>query len=101
MMKILREVCSIPTAPFAEQYVVRYVERFVAARRALKLSRDAAGNLLIELKSKSRSPRAPRGPRWVFAAHMDHPGFVATRMIDRKTLAAAFHGWVQIEYVKG
>jgi endoglucanase len=32
---------------------------------------------------------------------MDHPGFVATEMIDRRTLSAAFRGWVQIDYVRG
>ena len=95
MLKLLTEVCSIPTAPFAEQYVVRYVEKFVAARRGLKLSRDPAGNLLLELKSKKR------GPRWIFAAHMDHPGFVARRMIDARTLEADFRGWVHIDYVRG
>ena len=99
MMKILREVCALPTAPFAEQHVVSYVERFVAARTRLKLSRDSAGNLLIELAS-SRS-RGARQPCWIFAAHMDHPGFVARRMRDRRTLEAAFHGWVSIDYLRG
>src|SRR4051794_11358968 len=75
-MKILSDVCSIPTAPFAEQHVVRYVERFVAARKKLRLTRDEHGNLLIELALRVRIAQ----PRWVFAAHMDHPGFVATRM---------------------
>src|SRR5262245_59439791 len=79
-MKILQEVCSIPTAPFAEQYIVQYIERFVKRRPSLKLSRDRWGNLLIELPGRSR------GPRWIFAAHMDHPGFIARRMIDQRTL---------------
>ena len=47
-MKILTELCSIPTAPFAESHVVGYVERFVAARPSLVLSRDKSGNLLIQ-----------------------------------------------------
>jgi len=106
---LLQEVCSIPTAPFAEQYVVQYIERFVKERPRLKLSRDQAGNLLIELPGKSRgrgrgrgSARGRgRGSRWVFAAHMDHPGFVARRMIDERTLEAHFRGWVQIDYVRG
>jgi endoglucanase len=94
-MKLLHEVCSLPTAPFAEGRVVEYVNRFVKGRR-LKLSRDDFGNLLIELATRSR------GPRWVFAAHMDHPGFVATRMCDDgRTLEAAFRGWVMAEYVRG
>jgi endoglucanase len=94
-LKLLHEICSLPTAPFAEGRVVEYVERFARARR-LKLSRDDVGNLLIELPNRSR------GPRWIFAAHMDHPGFVATRMRDDgRTLEAAFRGWVMAEYVRG
>jgi endoglucanase len=97
-MSILRDVCSIPTAPFAEQHVVRYVERFVATRPTLRLTRDRHGNLLIE---RPASRGGSKRPRWIFAAHMDHPGFVATRMLDERTLEAAFRGWVQIDYVRG
>src|SRR5438045_1377544 len=100
MLKLLAEVCSVPTAPFAEQFMVRYIEHFVAARPKLRLTRDAAGNLLIELPTKERSRRG-RGPRWIFAAHLDHPGFVAGKMVDDRTLEAAFRGWVQIDYVRG
>ena len=94
-MTILQELCSVPTAPFAEQRVVAYVEQFVRARRNLRLSRDKHGNLLIELKSASR-----KAPRWVFGAHMDHPGFVAGKMEDANTLQANFRGWVKAEFFK-
>src|SRR5215210_2814753 len=93
-LKLLHEICSLPTAPFAERRVVAYIENFAKQRR-LKLSRDRFGNLLLEVPTRSR------GPRWVFTAHMDHPGFVATRMRDARTLEAAFRGWVFAEYVKG
>ncbi|MDQ3441529.1 MAG: hypothetical protein M3478_14395, partial [Planctomycetota bacterium] len=94
-LKLLHELCSLPTAPFAEEYVGAYVTRFAKERR-LKLSRDDVGNLLLELPTRSRAPR------WVFTAHMDHPGFVATRMRDDgRTLDAAFRGWVMAEYVQG
>jgi endoglucanase len=94
-LKLLHDICSLPTAPFAERNVVEYIGRFAKQRR-LKLSRDDAGNLLLELPTRSRSPR------WVFTAHMDHPGFVATRMRENgRTLEAAFHGWVMAEYVQG
>ncbi len=93
--KLLYELCSLPTAPFAESRVIEYVEKFAKERR-LKLSRDDAGNLLIELPTRSRAPR------WVFTAHMDHPGFIAARMRDDgRTLEAAFRGWVLADYVKG
>lgn len=96
-MTILQELCSVPTAPFAEQRVVAYVEQFVRARRNLRLSRDVHGNLLIELKSA----RSRKAPRWVFGAHMDHPGFVASKMLDAKMLQAHFRGWVKAEFFKG
>ena len=99
-MKILQELCSVPTAPFAEQHVVRYVERFVKARPGLRLSRDEFGNLLIGLKGTSKAPR------WVFTAHMDHPGFVADHhprarlKAPSRLLSARFHGWVLPEFFK-
>ncbi|MCC6422598.1 MAG: hypothetical protein IT447_03905 [Phycisphaerales bacterium] len=94
-MKILQSLCSIPTAPFAEGFVVRFVEEFVKTRPKLRLRRDGVGNLLIEMRSQSRLPR------WVFTAHMDHPGMVAGRMVEKGVLEADFRGWVQIDYVKG
>jgi endoglucanase len=97
-MKLLHEVCSLPTAPFAEEHVIAYIERFVAARPNLKLSRDRSSNLLIELPSRNKRKKLPR---WIFAAHMDHPGMVATRMRDPRTLEARFHGGVRTEYVRG
>jgi endoglucanase len=97
-VKILHELCSTPTAPFAEQFVVAFVERFVAERPGLKLSRDKCGNLLIQLNSPKRPPSSPR---WVFAAHMDHPGFVAEKMHDANTLESRFRGWVKSEFFDG
>ena len=95
-MNILNELCAVPTAPFVEGRVVQYAEDFVAARKGLKLSRDRTGNLLIELPGKKRNL-----PRWVYTAHMDHPGMVSRAMIDRKTLEADFRGWVLADYLKG
>src|SRR5271154_802570 len=94
-MDILQSLCSVPTAPFAEQHVVEFVRDFVARRKNLTLREDRFGNLLIELKSRSRLPR------WVFTAHMDHPGFVAKKMLDSRRLLAAFRGWVKVEFVRG
>jgi putative aminopeptidase FrvX len=93
--KILTDLTSLPTAPFAEDRVIEYVEAFARTRKRIRLSKDSFGNRMLEL------PGAARGPRWVFVAHMDHPGFVAERMIDERTLAADFRGLVAIEYVRG
>ena len=95
-MNILQELCSVPTAPFVERDVIEYVREFVRQHARLKLKSDSFGNLLIELPGKDGG-----GPRWVFTAHMDHPGFIAEKMLDRRTLRAAFRGGVRAEYFKG
>src|SRR5438067_842017 len=92
-MDLLTEICSLPTAPFVEDRVIVYARRF-AAHRNLRLSRDLEGNLRLELRSRSRLPR------WVFAAHMDHPGMISRKMIDDTTLDADFRGYVFAEYLK-
>jgi putative aminopeptidase FrvX len=97
-MKILSELCSVPTAPFVEDRVVAYAEAFVKARPRLKLSRDRYGNLLIELPSKKSGKKLPR---WVFTAHMDHPGMVSKAMLDSKTVDADFRGWVLAKLAQG
>jgi endoglucanase len=94
-MRILKELCAVPTAPFAEGRVMEYVERFARARRSLHVSRDRAGNRLVELRGRSG------GPRLVFVAHADHPGFVARAMRDGRTLEADFRGGVLAAYVRG
>ena len=94
-MDILTELCSLPTAPFVEQHVIEYARKFVKSHRNLSLRSDDFGNLLIELPGTNRG-----GPRWVFTAHMDHPGFVAEKMLDGLMLRAAFRGGVRAEYFK-
>jgi endoglucanase len=96
LMNILTELCSIPTAPFVERNVVQYVREFVRRHPRLNLTSDRFGNLLIELPAKNR-----KLPRWVFTAHMDHPGFIAEKMLNPRTLRAAFRGGVRAEYFKG
>jgi endoglucanase len=97
--EILKQLCSTPTAPFGEGRVVRYVEQFVKQRRKLRLSRDRFGNLLIVLPGKpNRSVAHKNSSRWVFTAHMDHPGFIATEMKGDRTLHARFHGGVEARY---
>lgn len=96
MTTILQELCSLPTAPFLEGRVVEYIKRFVAARKRLRLVRDEHGNLLISLAGRSKAVA-----RWVFTAHMDHPGLVSQRMIDGQTVECELRGWVLAELMKG
>jgi endoglucanase len=95
MINILSELCSLPTAPFAEHRVIEHVKRFVSQRPRLRLSQDKTGNLLIQWPGKTKSPRL------VFVAHMDHPGFIARKMVGPGNVEADFYGGVLSEYVKG
>lgn len=90
---ILRKLLALPTAPFHEGAVVAWIARW-AGRRGLPLARDAAGNVVV----RYRRGRANRP--WVFAAHMDHPGFVARARRGRR-LWADFIGSVRAEFFPG
>jgi endoglucanase len=91
---VLRRLLSLPTAPFHEQAVWAFLIDW-AARRGFTLRRDRAGNLLVSLPGRRR-----RGPRWVFAAHMDHPGFVVDSQ-QGQVVQARFLGSVQKRYFAG
>lgn len=89
----LLELLALPTAPYNEGHVVEYIRRWAAARPAVRLRQDEAGNLALTLKRGST-----RRPPLVLAAHMDHPGFEARRMVGPKRLEAAWLGWVHPDY---
>jgi len=95
--RILLDMLSLPTAPFAEGAVVACIERFCAARRGLTLERDPVGNILIHLRTGGRRVARPV----CLTAHLDHPGFVAERMQGAKRLQAAWRGGVRAPYFVG
>ncbi len=87
MNAILRSVCALPTAPFKEEAVIAWVRTF-CQQQGMHVRLDDCGNLLIT------RPRPAKGPRWVFVAHMDHPGLEAVKMAGKGRLLARFHGSV-------
>ncbi len=95
--RILHEILSIPTAPFAEHLVVDYIERFCRQRRNVMLKRDSAGNVLVRVRQGRRTISRPL----CIAAHLDHPGFVADQMISKRRLRALWRGGVSKEYFVG
>jgi endoglucanase len=97
-MKILHDLCAIPTAPFAEERALRFIDDFATARHRLRLSKDRFGNRLLLLPGTSA---AARRARLIFVAHTDHPGFVARRMVRTGVVEADFRGGVLREYVQG
>ena len=52
---MLLELTSLPTAAGREDRVQAYLDRWLASRKAsLRFKRDAAGNLLVTRKTRSR-----------------------------------------------
>lgn len=90
MNAILRRLCQIPTAPFCEHRVMKWIEQW-AGRNGLTARTDRFGNLLVEAR--------PGRPRWVFVGHMDHPGLCAIEEPSPQLLRASFRGHVQASHL--
>lgn len=68
---LVQAILSQPAAPFREHHVRAEIERQLSGLPGISLDRDQWGNLRAIYKADD-SPAA----RWLFAAHMDHPGYV-------------------------
>jgi endoglucanase len=77
--------------------VLAHVERFCKARKGVTVSRDQVGNLLVRVRVGARKKSRPV----CITAHLDHPGFVADRMIDSAHVRAFWRGGVPKEYFVG
>jgi putative aminopeptidase FrvX len=71
LLEVVRSILIQPTAPFHEDAVRAEIHRQLAQCPHVSLELDENKNL-IALYSKGKD----RVPRYAFAAHMDHPGFV-------------------------
>ncbi len=84
----LLELTALPTASGREDRVVQWVRDWARRRRHVEVRKDAHGNLVLQRRgARSRQPI-------FFTAHMDHPAFVAAKMIDERNLSAEFRGSV-------
>ncbi len=95
--KILVDILSLPTAPFAEHMVLDHIRSFCAKRKNVTLKADRVGNLLVRVRQGNRRVARPI----CITAHLDHPGFVSDRMIKPGTLRAFWRGGVLPEYFVG
>ncbi|WP_372845096.1 M20/M25/M40 family metallo-hydrolase [Pontiella sp.] len=91
-LKVLKEVVSLPTAPFCESAVQDYVWRW-AGENGIAIKRDGHGNMLLTYPGKGRQSGKP----WVLQAHMDHPGFAFIKRRGRQA-QAWFRGGVLPEF---
>ena len=99
-LTLLKRVVDLPTAPFVEEHVAAFVRAFVKERPQLRLKQDRFGNLIVKYAPKGKAPKLAGRPI-LFAAHMDHPGFVAGKMLDAKHVEAEWHGGVKLPFFVG
>ncbi|MDX2227951.1 MAG: hypothetical protein SFY92_12775 [Verrucomicrobiae bacterium] len=98
LQKLAGGVASLPTAPFHELAVFRFISGWARAHR-FRVETDSLGNLLVGYK-KGRVRE-----RWAFAAHMDHPGFEVVEFAKdprgrSATCEVEFLGGVSPEYFR-
>jgi len=73
LLPVLRHIVSRPTAPFYEQAVAEAILGFLNELPHVSVRADKHGNLIARYE---RTKGKPIHPRYAFAAHMDHPGWV-------------------------
>jgi endoglucanase len=74
LLPVLRHIVSRPTAPFHEQAVAEAILGFLKELPHVTVRADKHGNLIARYE-RGGSHGVP-APRYAFAAHMDHPGWV-------------------------
>jgi putative aminopeptidase FrvX len=75
LLDIIRAILAQPTAPFHEEAVRAEIIRQCADCAHLTVEQDDFGNLV------ARYVRGTSPPRYAFAAHMDHPGYVGDEFL--------------------
>src|SRR2546423_9043744 len=98
-LRWLIELTQVPTAAGREQRVIRWIERWVADRPKLSLTRDSAGNLTVRQRGVGLGGGSLSRPLY-FTAHMDHPAFVVERIIAPAAVSVSFRGGVMDDYFK-
>lgn len=94
--RLLLDMLSLPTAPFAEGYVIAFILNRLPRSRFLHVEQDDVGNLLLRYKRGARRVARPVA----FNAHVDHPGFVVAEDAADGCLTARWFGGVEPAYFK-
>jgi putative aminopeptidase FrvX len=95
---------SLPTAPFREQHVARWIHASLA-ESGIPHFTDPAGNLVVGATSESAYLRLLRRrsvePLRLFIAHMDHPGFHGVRWLAPNRLRVRWFGGAPVRHLSG
>jgi len=91
----LLDLTNLTSASGRETAVITYIKNWVKKNKKAKIKSDQYGNLLISPKIKPKSKN--KSPLYI-TAHLDHPTFVVSKIINDKKLIAEFRGGVQDQY---
>jgi putative aminopeptidase FrvX len=83
LLRVVRTLCERPTAPFHEDAVRDALAAELIKCAHVRIEHDAFGNMIARYRRGTRAR-----PRWAFAAHMDHPGWVRTEKGDWRFLGS-------------
>ena len=84
MLAIVEALANQPTAPFHEDAVRAEIEAQLRKVSHVNVRRDSFGNLIAHYQ-RGRLTK----PKWAFAAHMDHPGWVRGKKVVGLTAGAS------------
>jgi endoglucanase len=71
LLRVVRSLLEQPTAPFHEDAVRDAIVAQLKQCAHVRIEHDSYGNMIARYRRGTRAR-----PRWAFAAHMDHPGWV-------------------------
>jgi putative aminopeptidase FrvX len=83
LLRTVRSLVERPTAPFHEGAVRDVIVAELKKCAHVRIEHDAFGNMIARYRRGTRAR-----PRWAFAAHMDHPGWVRTEKGDWRFLGS-------------
>jgi putative aminopeptidase FrvX len=83
LLGVVRSLVEQPTAPFYEDAVRDAIVAELEKCAHVRIDRDAYGNMIARYRRGTRAR-----PRWAFAAHMDHPGWVRSKNGDWRFLGS-------------
>ncbi len=94
----LKALTGIPTAAGCEDRVIEWIKNWTQQRKWASMQVDKFGNVLL----RRSAPGATRSRKpIIFTAHMDHPAFVVTDVVDAHHVRADFRGGVHDAYFMG
>ena len=96
----LLELTAIPTAAGREDRVIEWVLAWARRRRrSVGVAADPAGNLFLHQGPVTTAAGHPPTQRpLLVTAHLDHPAFVVTQVVDTRRVHVEFRGGVHPPY---